>query len=591
MDIPARLAALRSKMAEHGLDAYIITSADPHMSEYVEDRWKGREYISGFDGSAGTALITRDRAYLWTDSRYYIQAAAQLDGTGYTLMKAGQKDVPKLTEFVGEHLKGCNVGTDGRTISSKTADELRELCSLTCDIDLIGDIWTDRPAPGDYLVEELSAETVGETRIRRIERVREAMAEAGADHLVTAACDECAWLFGYRAFSKIYDPIPLAYAIVSADRVRAYIQGTLSDALFEALIRDGIQLEPYTRFEGHVAALTGKVWADRGTVNARIAEKLAQSGAELIDRKSPIEMMKAVKTEAEQAGMTEAHIRDGAALTRFIYGIKKRCAEGSISSYTELDAVQDMERLRGDQAGYIGPSFATIAAYGPHGAIVHYDPDEDTNIPCEARSFLLVDTGGQYDRGTTDVTRTIALGELTDEEKRTYTAVLRGHLALGAAVFPEGTKGQHIDALARLPLWEIGLDFGHGTGHGVGFISCVHEGPNSVSPRAEATFREGMVTSNEPGAYLEGKFGVRIEDLVLCRRREDGMLYFDTLTLAPFDTDAIVWDMLTDREIRLLTDYHRRVYDTLRPCLDDDTAEWLKGVTETGGTTIPHCRG
>ena len=576
MDISSRLALLREKMREKGLDGYIITSADPHMSEYVTAHYKCREFISGFSGSAGTVLVTADSAFLWTDSRYFIQAAAQLRGSGIELMKMGEKDVPTLSAFIGERMKGQSVGADCRTVTGRTAKALREVCDLH-DEDLIREIWTDRPEPDTPYVEELDSAVCGESRVERIARVREAMARIGADHLIITACDECAWLMDYRAFGVIYNPIPLAYAIVSADCVRLYVQGQLSDGLFEALMKDGVQLEPYTRFMGHVSRLEGKVCADSGQVSARIMGLLH----DVTDIPSPVEMMKAVKTKAEQEGMTEAHIRDGAALTSFIRKVKGKCADGTITSYTELDAVADIERLRGEREGYLGPSFATIAAFGEHGAIVHYDPDEDTNIPCDGRSFLLVDTGGQYMCGTTDVTRTISLGRLTDEERRCYTAVLRGNLGLGAAVFPDRVTGANLDALARTPIWEEGHDFGHGTGHGVGFISCVHEGPNAIRlRRADTPFEEGMITSNEPGIYLEGKFGVRLENLVLCRRREDDMMYFQTLTLAPFDMEAIVWDMLTDREKRLLREYHIRVYETLRPLLDEETAVWLKSYCE-----------
>ena len=567
--ISQRLSLLREKMAEHDLDAYIVTSADPHSSEYVSDHYKCREYITGFTGSAGTALITRDKAYLWTDSRYFLQAAAELPEE-YELMRMLEKGVPMLSEFINDTLAGKRVGADGRTVTAAMAQRLR--CILVPDLDLIGEIWEDRPADDMHTVEELDTAVCGESRTDKLRRVREKL---GDNTLLVCASDECAWLYNYRAPGKIYDPIPSAYSIVSADRARLYLSGVMTDKLRRSLDADGVEICPYEDIDRDVKAISGTISADSGVVNSYLSGLCANKK----DEPSPIGIMKAVKNSTEQQGFIDAHIADGTALTKFICNIKKLCREGRITSYTELDAVKDMERYRGEQQGYIGPSFATIAAYGPHGAIVHYDPDENTNIPCEAHSFLLVDTGGQYSCGTTDVTRTISLGALTDEEKRAYTAVLRGNLALGAAVFPEKVTGSNLDVLARMPLWENGLDYGHGTGHGVGFISCVHEGPNAIRlRRADTPFEEGMVTSNEPGVYITDKFGIRLENLILCRRGGE-MYHFLTLTLAPFDRDAIIADMLTDREKKLLNDYHRRVYDTLAPRLTAEEAQWLAAET------------
>ncbi len=591
--ITERLQALRERMRAYGMQAYLVPTEDFHASEYVGDYFKAREYLSGFTGSAGTLVVLEQEAALFTDGRYFIQAKEQLDGTGITLMKSGEAGVPSVAEYLAQKLaRNTCIGFDGRTVSRRMADRIREKTDakgirFDGTRDLAGEIWTERPPLSAQPVYELPEQLTGSTRAEKLRRLRGALQEKGADHMLVCALDEVAWLLNLRGSDIAYTPVFLSYVLVGPERAELCVQdGVLSAELIGRLAEDHVYPVPYASVCDRIGALEqGTVLLlDQNTVSERLLEAVPEH-VTCILQDSPITRMKAVKTAQEMENERIAHVRDGVALTRFIYWLKHTVGTERV---TERSAAEKLESLRREQENYLYQSFAPIIAYGAHGAVVHYSATEQTDAVMEPHGFCLADTGGHYMEGTTDVTRTIALGGLTDEEIRAYTTVLRGHLNLAAACFPEGISGQHLDILARMPLWEQGLDYLHGTGHGVGYLLNVHEGPQRIGWRLRAgetpePFTEGMLVSDEPGLYLEGKFGIRHENLLLCRRGERGMcgqlLYFETLTVVPFDRAAIDVSLLSSHERERLNAYHARVYETLRPYLPTEEAEWLYGQT------------
>ena len=592
MTVPQKLALLREKMRAHGVNAVIVTTEDFHGSEYVGEHFKLREYLSGFDGSAGTLAVTERGAALWTDGRYFLQAERQLSGSGIALMKQGEKDVPKLAEYLADELcEGQTAAADGRTLSLREARVIEKAlakkgAALRLDEDIAGEAWDCRPPLSANPVWELSARYAGESRASKLKRLRGELSRLGADVFAVSALDEIAWALNLRGGDVAYNPVFLAYMLLDGEGARLFAQeSAFSAEIRGALAKDGVELLPYNGFYAALAELAGRrVLLDPACANTLMARSLPQD-ARLIEAQSPVQLMKARKNEAEINGERAAHIKDGAAVTRFIYWLKHNVAGGGI---TELSAAQKLEELRRGQDGYLGESFAPIIGYGAHGAIVHYSANEQTNAQLLPRGLVLCDTGGHYREGTTDITRTVALGELTDEEKRCFTLVLAGHLELAAAVFPKGARGANLDYAAREPLWRAGLDFNHGTGHGVGHILNVHEGPQRIRWRISdgvqsAPLEAGMVTSDEPGVYVEGRFGVRHENLVLCKERENtrfgSFLCFEPLTLVPFDLDAVDAALLTERERGLLNSYHERVYREISGLLPENEREWLKKAT------------
>ncbi len=593
MRVEEKLTALRVQMKKRNLAAYIVPTEDFHGSEYVGAYFKAREYLSGFTGSAGTLVVLRDAAALWTDGRYFIQAAAQLAGSGITLMRAGQPDVPKIPEYLRDNLReGSVIGFDGRTVTGKfvsaIADKTAEKkMSFDGSTDLADLVWADRPPMSTQPVWEMDASSAGRSRREKLACVREKMRGEKADALVLTALDEIAWLLNLRGNDVLYTPVFLAYMIVEKETARLFVHGEiLSDEIRARLERDGIAVCPYDAMEESLRSIAAgtRVWIDSGHVSYSLINSLPES-AEKIDGPSPVELLKAVKTPAETERMRAAHVKDGVAVTRFMRWLKTHAGQEKI---TELGAAERLEEFRAQAEGYLGPSFAPIIAYGAHGAIVHYEPTGETDAEIKPGAFCLADTGGHYLEGTTDVTRTFALGEVSAEEKRYYTTVLRGHLALGAARFPQGVCGQNLDVLAREPLWELGLDYHHGTGHGVGFLLSVHEGPQRIQWRISEQARsvpleKGMVVSNEPGLYLEGRFGIRHENLMLCCGGEENecgrFLYFEPLTMVPFDRDAILPELMTERELAWLNEYHAKVYAALAPYLAGEELVWLREAT------------
>ena len=587
--ITERLARLRREMAQRGMDGYVVVTDDFHGSEYVGDYFKARAYLSGFTGSAGTLVVLPDRAALWTDGRYFLQAAEQLTGSTIELMRMGQPGVPAIGAFRAQHLaEGGVLGFDGRTVSSSFAGTLEKALEakhirFAGGEDLVDAVWPDRPALSDRPVWELTG--CGLSREEKLAKLREKMAAEDAAYLLLTSLTEIAWALNLRGGDVACTPVFLSFLLIGREDAQLCIQPQAVPAgIVEKLTACGVTLRPYGAIYDLLRALPAgtRVMADSATANYRIMESL--SHAEVLDQPSPAVLMKACKTQEETDGFRAAHIKDGAALCRFLYWLKTRIGEEPM---TELSAAARLAAFRAEQPDFLDLSFDTIAGYGPHGAIVHYDPTPETDVPLHPEGLLLVDSGAHYRQGTTDVTRTIALGPVTQEEKRMFTLVLKGHLALAAARFPHGATGENLDVLARLPLWEQGLDYNHGTGHGVGFILSVHEGPQSFrwhsTDGRRIPLEEGMVISNEPGYYEAGKFGIRHENLVLVRAGETTdygqFMYLEPLTMAPFDRDAIDVSLLTEAELAQLNGYHRLVYDTVAPLLPAEEQAWLAAAT------------
>ena len=593
MKTSEKLALLRAEMKKRGISAYVVVTDDFHASEYVGTHFKAREFLSGFTGSAGTLVVLPDSAALWTDGRYFLQASQQLAGSGIELMRMGEPGVPEIADFLRDHVaENGFIGFDSRTVSNAFARTIGEKTRekhirFAGGEDLVDLVWADRPALSCEPVWTLDVKYTGLTRREKLAMVRGKMEELGADLFVIPALDEVAWLLNLRGGDVLYTPVFLSYLLLGRDQATLCVQKEAVSAEIEAQLKaDGVSLAPYDDIYRLVAALpTGtRVLLDGERANYRITQSVPD-GAETLDRPSPIQLMKAMKTPAEQENERLAHIKDGVAVTRFRYWLKHAVGKEPI---TELSAAKKLESLRAEGEHYLEQSFDPILAYGAHGAIVHYEPTEETDISLEPHGLCLADTGAQYLEGTTDITRTVALGPLTDEEKRIYTLVLRGHLQLGAAKFLYGCTGENLDMLARTPLWEAGLDYNHGTGHGVGFVLGVHEGPERVHwdvnrQKRHCVIEEGMIFSNEPGIYLAGKFGVRIENLVVVReaeRTEFGrFLKLEPLTLVPYDRDAIDLTMLSSRDVELLNDYHAKVCAAISPYLQGDELNWLKEVT------------
>ncbi len=587
--IKERIGQLRQLMKEAGVNAYLIETEDFHGSEYVGEYFKEREYMSGFTGSAGSLVVTMDRAALWTDGRYFLQAEEQLKGSGIELMKIGTEGTPGTKEFLLSQVKnGQTIGFDGRTISALYAEGLKKEAdkrniSLNPELDLPDRIWIDRPRLKSKKVWELDTKYAGMDRIEKLTRVREMMKKENADVFVLSSIDDIAWLLNLRGDDVECNPVFLSYMIIFDEKAYLYADNKIfSDEILIALAKANVEIRGYNNIYKNLKTLTAdNILLDEAKVNFAIINSIDKS-KKIINRLNPTTLLKAVKTPVEMENIRKAHIKDGAAVTRFMYWIKKHAGKEEI---TEISGADKLEEFRRQQENYLGASFEPIFAYGEHGAIVHYSATKESNAEIKAEGFLLTDTGGQYLEGTTDITRTFALGELTKEQKKIYTLVLAGNLELGAAKFKENVRGCTLDMLARQPLWEHGLDFNHGTGHGVGFLLNVHEGPQRIAYGAYDSkgFKEGMITSNEPGMYLAGQYGVRLENLTVCVKKEKNeygqFLGFETLTMVPWDLEAVDKAYLTDRQVRLLNEYHKQVFDAVSPYMDDEELKWLKEAT------------
>jgi len=557
------LTALRTKMKERGIDLYIVPTTDAHGSEYVNDHFKCREYISGFTGSAGTLVVQSDFAGLWTDGRYFLQAEQQLRGSGITLMKMGEPDVPELESYLKEQPAGSTIGFDGTIISHRLGAALEQNFHIVYDLDLVDEIWADRPRIRPSKIYALPQNVTGEATNLKMVRVRAEM--GAADYLLVSRLEDIAWLYNLRGRDIENTPVFYAFALISKDRDVLYVM----DETYHA--EDG-QIKPYQDVFGNLKKLKNcTVMLDEDSVSYTISRCLDES-VDCLFRKSPVERLKAVKNAVEIRSTKHAHLRDGAAMVNFLYWLKSNIGRILIS---EISAADYLEMCRREQGAY-DLSFPTIAGYEAHGAIVHYAATADSNTDLQQKGLLLIDSGGQYEDGTTDITRTVALGDLDALRRTHYTAVLKGHIALADAVFAKGTVGADLDFLARRPLQDLELDFKHGTGHGVGHMLSVHEGPNTISPRAKnCEILPGMITSDEPGVYLEDRYGIRIENELLCVERA-GQYAFETITLCPYEREAIEVSMLTESEIAYIDRYHAKVYETLTPLLETPIRDWLQ---------------
>ena len=587
--ITSRVDSLRKIMRQRQLDAFIFPSNDPHSGEYIPDYWKAREWISGFNGSAGVAVVTADKAALWTDSRYFIAAEEQLKGTGYVLMKERIPGTPSIAEWLTQVLKGnAKVGIDGEifTISAATALE-EELCSIgdlkiSVETDPFKDIWTDRPAiPVDKVMVQ-PLEYAGETAESKISRIRKEMAAKRVDALLVSTLDDIAWTLNMRGTDVHCNPVFVAYLLIGHDDATLFVNPEkLTAEVANYLDGIGVSVDRYESVVPNLSQYGPKVWMDAGTTNCSIAEAPKVSP---VFAASPIPAMKAVKNPVEIEGYRNAMTKDGVAMVKFLCWLDKAMSEEGGDKQTELSIDKKLTAFRAEQPLFKGISFDTIAGYGPHGAIVHYEATEETDVELEQRGFLLLDSGAQYLDGTTDITRTISLGPLTEEEKKVYTLVLKGHLRLQNLKFPTGACGSQLDAVARSPLWEAGLNYLHGTGHGVGAFLNVHEGPHQIRMEWKpAPLVAGMTVTDEPGVYVEGRFGVRIENTLLIVPYQDtdfgSFLQFEPLTLCPIDLKPVDFSLLTEKEKKWLNQYHAMVRQRLSPLLDEEHRQWLEKAT------------
>ena len=575
---------LREKMKEQGVDFYIVPTTDYHGSEYVHEFFHCREFLSGFTGSAGDLLVGMDDAWLWTDGRYFIQAAMQLEGSGIKLMKYGEPGVPTLDEHLKEVVgQDKVVGFDGRVINCAVGRDLEANFNIRWNLDLVNGVWENRPQITPSEIYSLQMEVTGESSEQKLRRIRNYMKDNEVDYHLITSLEDIAWLFNLRGSDVKHTPVFYAYALISMDFTFLY----LMNENFTGDIPEEVMIRPYSQvFEDLSKLPRGTIMVNEDLASYAIVKSVS-SNVEVFNAINPSEIMKALKNDKEVESTRIAHLKDGAAMVEFIHWLKTTMKFTSMlgipgmgvgidTGMTEIAASDYLEVCRRRQEGFMDLSFDTISGYGPNGAIVHYCATPETDRELKAEGFLLVDSGAHYKEGTTDITRTIALGVLTDRMKEDYTTVLKAHIAVARAEFAPGTMGAEIDKLARKPLLERKMNYNHGTGHGVGHLLSVHEGPQSISPRgSKYGFYEGMITSNEPGYYLEGEYGIRLENEVLCIRKPDGMLGFESITFCPFEREAILKEMLTEDELAWINDYHWQVYDKLSPMLDENLRRWL----------------
>ena len=594
-----KIGQLRDRMKELGIDAYLVPTADFHESEYVGEFFKCRHFLTGFNGTAGTAVITMDKAGLWTDGRYFVQAEEQLSGSEIKLYRRGEPEFPTLDEFLEEELPvdGC-LGFDGRVVNSELGYGLQNLLqeknvTINCSKDLVGEIWTSRPAMSCEPIWSLDVKYAGKSTVEKLSDLRDAMKKNKAQiHLMTAL-DEIAWLFNLRGNDIVNNPVFLSYALITQDEAYLYVQKEaikedtkMGKEVCAALAEAKVQVKEYAEFLQDVAALKNeKILLERKKASFAVCESIDAS-CRIIDEMNPCATMKAVKNATEIENMRKAHLKDGIAVTKFMYWLKHTIGTCDM---TEMTAAHKIEELRAEQGNYIEPSFVTIAAYKENAAMCHYHPSDEVCKKLKPEGLLLVDSGGQYLEGTTDITRTYALGPLTEKEKEYYTIVAAAMLKVSTMKFLHGCRGINLDYTIREAFWKRGLDFAHGTGHGVGYLSNVHERPNGlrwkVVPERQdsAVIEPGMICSDEPGLYFAGDFGTRTENLILCvedEKNEYGQfLKFEFLTKAPIDLEALDTRFMDDADIERLNTYHKDVYETISPYMNDEEKEWLKHVT------------
>jgi Xaa-Pro aminopeptidase len=588
-DYSDRIQSLRTKMAAEGIDVCIVPGSDAHISEYLSDHWKIRDYLCGFTGSAGTLVVGVDCACLWTDSRYYLQADVELEGTGVKLIKEGLPDVPDYIDWIASNLSpGSKVAINATCFSVEKVRAMgrtlrKKQITLETKLTLAEDVWETRPAIPDIPVQEHQDKFSGRTRKEKIELVRQLLKEKGSTHYVTGALDEIAWLMNLRGDDISYNPVFHAFLIISQDYVSLFINpNKLTSVIGKKLSNEDIRINLYQHIYNHLNDLPDHavVYIDPNRNNWALFESIPHSIPK-IEGTGLVTQLKAIKTATEIKNIRQTMVQDGVAMVKFLKWLEEEVPSGKV---TELSASKKLSQIRAENADFQGESFSTISGYAAHGAIVHYHVTPESDVKLESKGIYLVDSGGQYPTGTTDITRTIALGPVPQQVKKDYTLVLKGHIALAKAVFPKGTRGVHLDALARRPLWEARLNYGHGTGHGIGFFLNVHEGPQSIRTQDNGIEIEpGMITSNEPGVYRAMEYGIRIENLILTREAGESdfgtFFEFETLTLCPIDLSLVSEDMLSSEEKEWLNNYHKRVFDQLAPHVDKDIQAWLKEKT------------
>ncbi len=594
MNVKDRVLKLRELMEEKNIDAYIIPSSDSHQSEYVGDYFKSREFISGFNGSAGTVIVTKEKAGLWTDGRYFIQAENQLEGSTIDLYRMGQEGVPSIEEFLFENIKdGGTLGFDGRVVSAKEGSYYAGMLSnkgvkVEYQYDLIDGVWEDRPALSDSKAFLLDVKFTGESFSSKLSRLRDKMKEENTTYHVITTLDDIAWLFNIRGGDVKYNPVVLSYAVITLNEVHLFVdENKLNDEIKAELAKENVQIKPYNdvyEFVKHVGN-NERVLIDGTKINYAILNNIP-AGVEKVDQFNPVMFFKAQKNEVEIENIRKSHIKDGVAFSKFMYWLKNNVGKMEI---TEMSASQKLEDFRREQEGFFEPSFDTIAGYKDHAAMMHYSATPETDYKLQPEHLFLIDSGGQYYDGTTDITRTMALGSISDELRLHFTSVLRGMIGLSRAKFLHGCRGYNLDILSRGIMWQMGIDYQCGTGHGIGFVLNVHEAPNGFRWRVvperfdSAVLEEGMVTTNEPGIYIEGSHGIRIENEIVTKKAEKNMygqfMEFEVVTFAPIDLDAVDPTIMTKEEKDYLNWYHGQVFEKVSPHLTSEEREWLKEYT------------
>lgn len=589
MKITERIAKLKELMKERGIDYYIIPSADYHQSEYVGDYFKGREWISGFTGSAGTVVVTQNEVGLWTDGRYFIQAEKQLQGSGITLFKMGEEGVPTFIQYIVNNIQsGETLGFDGKVLATNTVLDFEakfkdKKVNFNFEFDLVGEIWRDRPSLPASQVFVLEEKFTGESVEKKLTRVRNILEEENCDVNIITSLDDIAWIFNIRGNDVKNNPVNLAYAAITVDKAVLYIgEEKLNSEVEKYLYKNGVEVRDYFEIYEDMERVSNSniIMMDLNKVNYTIFKKLNPE-IKVINRSNPSTIMKACKNKVELENLRNSHVKDGIAVTKFMYWLKNSIGKEEI---TEMSATQKLESFRKEQELYIEPSFDTIAAYESNAAMMHYKSTPETDRRLEAKNLFLVDSGGQYFDGTTDITRTFVLGECSEELKKHFTLVLKGMINLSKVKFLYGVTGTNLDILARQALWNIGIDYKCGTGHGVGFLLNVHEGPQGIRVQYNPqVLEEGMNVTNEPGVYIAGSHGIRLENELIVQKAEKTefgqFMKFETMTYAPLDLDGVIKELLSKEEIEYLNNYHQMVYEKVSPYLTLEEKEWLKEYT------------
>lgn len=592
MKVTERIAKLRALMEEKNIDMYIVPSADNHQSEYVGEHFKAREFITGFTGSAGTAVITKTEAGLWTDGRYFLQAEQQLEGSGVDLYRMGNPGVPTVLEFIADKLnENGTLGFDGRLVAVDEGKEYAKAASekggnVNYAYDLVDEVWEDRPALSTEKAFALDEKLVGESTESKLARIRKVMEEVGANVHVITSLDDVAWTLNVRGNDVAYSPLLLSYLVITMDQVDLYVDETkLNDEIRANFNKVNVVLHPYNDiYEAmKVYDANDTLLIDPDRLNYALYYNIG-ANVNTVERQNPTVLMKAMKNEVELANTRNAHIKDGVAMTKFMKWVKENVGKMTI---TEMSASDKLEAFRAEQEGFLWPSFEPICGYGEHAAIVHYTSTPETDVELKEGALFLTDTGGNYYEGSTDITRTFALGEVSDVEKLHFTTVAKSMLNLANAKFMYGAMGVNLDILARKPFWDMNLNFNHGTGHGVGYLLNIHEGPSGIRwqyrPGESTPFEEGMVVTDEPGIYIAGSHGIRTENELIVRKGEANeygqFMYFETMTFVPIDLDAINPDIMSAEDKKMLNDYHKQVFEKISPYLNEEETEWLRKYT------------